>query len=72
MRRHLRIIRWAVIPAFFLAALFACALSGGTQTQPASTSNATVRPERVVYQVDEYYPPYTFKSKESLYGFDPF
>ncbi len=72
MRRHLRNIRWTAIPALFLAALYACTLSGGTPTQPASTSNATIRPERVIYQVDEYYPPYTFKSNEYLYGFDPY
>ncbi len=72
MRRHLRNIRRAALPVLFVSALFICALTGGTQSPPASTSNATIRPERVIYQVDEYYPPYTYKDNAQLYGFDPY
>ncbi len=49
----------------------ACALTQAAAPGEA-TSLATPPPELVRYQVDAYYPPYTFENDRFLYGFDPY
>ncbi|MEA4999242.1 MAG: EAL domain-containing protein [Candidatus Limiplasma sp.] len=59
--------------ALGLAGLLLCACSLVAAAQPVeATTHATPPPEPVHYQVDAYYPPYTFQSGQFLWGFDPY
>ena len=61
-----------VSKAVLLMALALFTLTGASQAPVEANTNATPPPERVRYQVDAYYPPFTFKNDVFLYGFDPY
>ena len=53
--------------------LLLCGLGLLAAAQPSEEiTQATPPPEIVNYQVDAYYPPYTFQSGQFLWGFDPY
>ena len=65
--------RWASLGAWLLAIVLVLAMCASAQaTSGEATSLATPPLEPVHYQVDAYYPPYTFENDRFLYGFDPY
>ena len=65
-RIHAVVSIWLLTLAFALSAVGQGAMAGEAK------SIATPQLETVRYQVDAYYPPYTFENDRFLYGFDPY
>lgn len=72
MRQHGCARLYTVVSIWLLTLALALGAVGQAANAGEATSIATPQLETVRYQVDAYYPPYTFENDRFLYGFDPY